>query len=370
MRRRPPLSATALLALVLLVVSCGQKAPNQPVVAGDEGPAPTKSNTASSELQTTTSKAPAPTWPLTGMPLADVALANHPVVVVKIDNHPDARPHAGLNQADIVYELKVEGITRFAALFHSEDANPVGPIRSARQSDINLIANLNRPLMMWSGGNPGVTGEVKDAEAAGMLTDVSHSVGAAFYFRDNRRSAPHNLYANISDIRANFTPAGAGGPWPMFLYRQGNEPQLPTAVDAAGMSVDFGTGGVVQFVWDAHAGCWARFQNGAAFRDAEGRQVCPQNVVVEHIGYGVSEIDARSPKALTVGEGDAWVLSAGKVVVGRWKRESPQAMPILTDHTGALVKLTAGRTWIELPEIGSPVNQLDPASAVQLLSAR
>ncbi len=266
--------------------------------------------------------------------------------------------------------MKVEGITRFAALFHSEDANPVGPIRSARQSDINLLANLNRPMMLWSGGNPGVTAEVKDAEAAGMLIDVSHSVGAAFYFRDNRRSAPHNLYANISDLRANFTPAGAGGPWPMFLYRQAGEPLPPTASNAAGMAVDFGTGGVVEFVWDEQAGCWARFQNGAAFRDIDGRQVCPQNVVIEHIGYGISEIDARSPKALTVGEGDAWVLSAGTVVVGRWKRDTPQAMPVITDQTGAPVKLTAGRTWIELPEIGSPVTPIDPATAAAMLGSR
>ncbi|MCX7621677.1 MAG: DUF3048 domain-containing protein [Acidimicrobiales bacterium] len=261
-------------------------------------------------------------------------------------------------------------MTRFAALFHSEDANPVGPIRSARQSDINLLANLNRPLMLWSGGNPGVTAEVKSAEAEGLLIDVSHSVGAAFYFRDNRRAAPHNLYASISDIRANFTPPGAGGPLPMFTYRKGDEQLPPTASDSVGLAVDFGSGGVVQFVWDPQAGCWARFQNGSPFRDADGRQVCPQNVVVEHIGYGVSEIDARSPKALTVGEGDAWVLTAGKVVVGHWKRESPKAMPVLTDAAGSVVRLTPGRTWVELPEVGAPVTPVDPGAAAGMLASR
>ena len=72
-------------------------------------------------------------------------------MVVKIDN-VDAEPQSGLNQGDIVYEEIVEGrATRFAAVFNSKESNPVGPIRSGRTQDINLLGNLNDPVFVWSG---------------------------------------------------------------------------------------------------------------------------------------------------------------------------------------------------------------------------
>ena len=84
---------------------------------------------------------------------------------MKIDNHRDARPHAGLNQADVVYEEIVEGITRFFAIFHSTDADPIGPIRSARTTDVDLLNQLNRPLFAWSGGNADVVQRIGNANA-------------------------------------------------------------------------------------------------------------------------------------------------------------------------------------------------------------
>src|SRR5207253_6764610 len=77
--------------------------------------------------------------PLTGLPM-DIVRSKRPVLVVKIDNAPKARPQIGLNQADVVFEEGVEGgITRFAALFHSEESKPVGPVRSARSTDIKIV---------------------------------------------------------------------------------------------------------------------------------------------------------------------------------------------------------------------------------------
>ena len=79
-----------------------------------------------------------------------------PALVVKVDNAWGAWPQSGLNEADVVFEILVEGISRFAAVYQSESAGLVGPIRSARTSDLNLVAMLNRPLFAWSGGNQGV----------------------------------------------------------------------------------------------------------------------------------------------------------------------------------------------------------------------
>ena len=91
---------------------------------------------------TTTTEPKGPVAPLTGLPNDDATLLTRPAVVVKLDNHPDARPQTGLNLADIVFEENVEMLTRFAAVFHSQIPEPVGPIRSGRTQDINLLGSL------------------------------------------------------------------------------------------------------------------------------------------------------------------------------------------------------------------------------------
>ena len=177
MRRRvvgPAGVAAGLLLVAGAAAGCGAEAST---------PQPTSSTAeaTTSTAQETTTTAPAPvvpTWPLTGVPTDDAEGLLQPAIVVKVDNSPQARPHAGINQADIVYELQVEGITRFMEIFHSQTPDRIGPVRSARSSDINLLSNLSRPLLLWSGGNPGVTNEVLRAQENGLLVDLVHG-GAA-----------------------------------------------------------------------------------------------------------------------------------------------------------------------------------------------
>src|SRR5207237_3959294 len=109
--------------------------------------------------------------PLTGLPM-DIVRARRPVLVVKIDNAPKARPQIGLNQADVVFEEGVEGgITRFAALFHSEMSKPVGPVRSARSTDIKIVSALHHPLFAYSGANALFKQYVHDAPLVDVGVD-------------------------------------------------------------------------------------------------------------------------------------------------------------------------------------------------------
>ncbi|MCB1260675.1 MAG: DUF3048 domain-containing protein [Acidimicrobiales bacterium] len=368
MSRRGPIAVLAGLALVG-AAACSSGG-DQPVAAGVTT---TEAPTTSAGESTTTTAAPTPTWPLTGIETADPA-AGRPAVAVKLDNHPDARPHTGINDADLVYELKVEGITRLAAIFHSTDANPVGPIRSARSSDINLLANLARPLLLWSGGNPGVTDMVTRAASVNGLVDVSHSVGNAHYFRGSDRAAPHNLYANMSDIRAEFTPGDATPPVALFTYRKAGEASSGDATP--GVTIDFGNNVLVDYVWDPARSCFARYQvdynhprGSSAFVDSTGTQACPANVVVMNIEYGISSADANSPEAVTVGQGDGLVLSDGKAVPIRWKRDLPISVPTITDAAGNPVGLTPGKTWVALPEAAdAPIHPMDAGTAQSLLA--
>lgn len=384
MRRRLTTPAATAVMMCLLVAACGhQDAPLE--TSSSVAPARFRGAVGGSSVpqEQAASSTPVPwavipIWPLTGQLLGDFDASNHPAAVVKIDNAPDARPHTGLSKADIVYEMKVEGITRFAAIFHSEDSDPVGPVRSARSSDLNIVSNLNKPYLLWSGGNAGVTGEVEHAEALGFVVNLSEDVLPDRYFRDHQRQAPHNLYTRMGDVRQQMSLLSGYQPPPLFAYHNTDEPLASTALDTPGMAVNFGGGVRVDYVWDAERGGWDRFQvderhpkGREAFVDASGGQISPQNVVIMFTQYGVSEVDARSPKAYTVGEGDAVVLTDGKAFIGHWKRDSPVTSPVLTDSDGNLIGLTPGKTWIALPELGTPgAVPLDPLEAQQLLARR
>ena len=364
-RRRTGTAVAALAAVALLGSACSSGS------TVEASPTSIEPTTTSTTAAPTTTAAPAPTWPLTGVPQPAGAAAGVPAVAVKIDNSPDARPHAGLTQADLVYEVRVEGITRFAAVFHSAAADPVGPVRSARSTDIDLLGNLHRPLLVWSGGNPNVTGEVKRAEADGLLVDVSHSVGAPNYWRQSGRVAPHNLFTNVSAIRDGYAPADATPPGPLFAYRTPEAPVNGTEVP--GIQVDFGLGVVVQYVWDPARACWARFQSdsqhqgeSSAFVDESGTQVCPVNVVVQLAEYVPSSADARSPQALTVGEGPLVVATAGKLINGTWSRPAREAAMAMTSEDGSPIGLTPGVTWVAVPQVGSGVGALAPEVAAPL----
>ena len=131
----------------------------------------------------------------------------------KIDNIGAARPQTGLNQADVVFEEIVEAqLTRFAAVFHSQGSNPVGPIRSGRTQDVDLLSGLNQPLFLWSGGNPGVTAAIDNSD----FISINHSGGGGGSTAPTAPS-PHNLYNNTDAVWAQTTPE-AGRPSPLFRY--------------------------------------------------------------------------------------------------------------------------------------------------------
>ena len=319
-----------------------------------------KKNASPADSSTSTTVA-LPTFPLTGLPAADAATrGDHPAIVVKMDNSPDARPQTGIQRADVVYELLVEGITRFALVFHSELPEPVGPVRSARSSDIDLVSDLSRPLFAWSGGNPGVEAEVAAAARKGLLTDASYSAAFDAYFRSTDRVAPHNLYVNLPKLLELKAPAGQGAPAPLFTYRSADA--AVGGIAATGFSVDFGGGTISDHLWDDSLGGWRRFQidsthgrGDSATMDRAGGQVAPANVVVMFTEYGQSPSDSRSPMALTVGSGRAIVYTAGRAIEATWSRPDAASPAVLRDAGGSVIALTPGRTWVELPRTGSTV---------------
>src|SRR3954447_11971122 len=308
----------------------------------------TATSSAGSTASPTTTIPADPVMPLTGLPITDPAAAARVALVVKIDNHPDARPQSGLNQADIVFEENVEQLTRFAAVFQTNEPDPVGPIRSGRTQDVELLGSLNKPIFAWSGGNAGVTKAINSSDF--VVANVQTNARAASKsYRSHDRAVPHHLYAQGSGL-FTMAPAGATPPPQQFAYRKTGE----TSAGDASKGVDLKMDGVnVSWAFDPGSGQYRRFQGGKAHNDAALGQVNAQNVVVLVVDYVPSPVDAHSPEAQTTGTGEVFAFSDGKVVHGTWKRPDRLVPYTLTADDGSPIKLTPGRTWVELARVDS-----------------
>ena len=297
--------------------------------------------TAGSDVATTSTIAIVPTYPLTGLPVTELLTDGRPALVVKIDNHPDARPQKGLNEADIVFEENVENLTRFAAVFHSTNTDIVGPIRSGRTQDVDLLGSLNKPIFIWSGGNAKVSAAIDGSD----LVAVDETRAGQAMFRDHSRKAPHNLYGTLAELY-KFSPPDGSPPPQQFLYRPAGA--AAPGADAVGVKVSM-DGIRVRWQWDASTGRYLRFSDEKAHDDAvNGAQVYTNNVVVLNVAYKPSAADEHSPEAQTEGYGVAWVFTAGKVIKGSWVRADRLQPFTLSDADGNPILLTPGHTFIEL----------------------
>lgn len=270
-----------------------------------------------------------------------------PAVVVKVSNNSSASRRAliGLDQADVVFEERIEAsATRFAAVFHSELPANVGPVRSGRTTDIAILRGLGQPVLGYSGANPGVTRQFAAARDNGWFTPVVNTDRAPFA-RDGRYTSPDNLFVDPASLGA----CGNGGtPSAIFSYGAATS----TSAQAAS-SVSLQARSPYRFAWDAGSGTWLRSQDGTAHVTREGRRLAPENVVVLFVPYIQSQIDASSVDAQTTGSGSAWILRDGTITIGSWSRANASAGYRLTDANGTVTRLHTGQTWVVLAPAGS-----------------
>ena len=285
--------------------------------------------------------------PLTGAPLdgAD-GIPNRPALAVKMPNNRKAMPQTGLNEADIVFEQIInDGVTRFVAVFHSQGSDPVGPIRSGRAQDVDILTNLDSPLFAWSGGNDGVTGVVNNSSLVSL--NYVRGFADAYYRRDGRGGAPHNLFSS-TDALWSFTPGDFALPPQVFAYMLPDE----TAVGdpASIIEIDLDSIGV-RWDYDSSSGQYLRSQYGEPHMSELSGQVSADNVVVLFVDYQRSPFDWKSPEAQTIGKGQALIFTDGVARAGVWQRTSNADMwNLYTDETlSEPIGLSDGRTWVELP---------------------
>ncbi|HEV7888070.1 MAG TPA: DUF3048 domain-containing protein [Acidimicrobiales bacterium] len=282
--------------------------------------------------------------PLTG---TKANVANRPALFVKVGNSPGARPQSGLDRADVVIEEAVEGgLTRLAAVFQSQDAPSVGPVRSLRQTDTALLDLFGQPVVAHSGAVP----DVLAALYASAGLDLGRQARPGLYQARAERPAPDNLFVGTEKLRA--AVRSARRTLTLFDYSA----RSPAGVPASSVTLRFGT--VVEYRWDAACGCHLRSQDGRPHVDDHGRQLRATNVVVLFTGYTTAAgvVDAAGAPVLTtsvVGRGQAWVFRNGQRVEATWTRSSSREALRVTTADSRPVALAPGTTWVELAPLGS-----------------
>jgi hypothetical protein len=204
---------------------------------------------------------------------------------------------------------------------------------------------LNRPLFANSGGNGGVRYEMSQS----TLVDVGNSVVPPAYYREDNRVVPHNLFTSTTELWNSPQARSGGTPPALFSFRSPNAALPASAQPIQGVTIRFPTR--IDYDWNGSG--WARTQSGRRHVDSDGVQVAPANVIVQFVTYRQSGADPNSPEAVVVGSGDAWILTAGKMILGTWSRNDNQSVSVYTDGEGRPITLTPGNTWIELPRPGT-----------------
>ncbi|MFL6240760.1 MAG: DUF3048 domain-containing protein [Actinomycetes bacterium] len=339
MRRFPRTHAATLAAAATVVTLTACGGGSHKVVA-TAPPSPTPSVTPAPSP-----KPPPNVSPLTGLPGG----RGKPVLVVKIDNTAPAHPQVGINAADVVYLEQVEGgLTRLAAVFSSAVPPTVGPVRSARQTDIDLFSQYGKVAYTYSGGQPAVVAMLHRAN----LYLEPDGYGGGWFRGGGGRHAPYNLFAapgKLLSARPHAAKVHDIG------FRFG--PMLAGMRPSAGFDAYFGHAQVT-WRWRGARHGYVLSMDGSAADVVGHGQIVASNVIVQYVSVVASKLhDVNhnvTPYTHTVGHGSAVFFRDGHAVTGTWSRR--------TAHSGTTwmvgrkrYPMRPGRTWIILVPTSSRI---------------
>ncbi|MBD0418292.1 DUF3048 domain-containing protein [Streptomyces sp. TRM S81-3] len=263
-----------------------------------------------------------------------------PVLAVKIDNVPAARPQTGLDAADVVYVEPVEGgLSRLMAVYATRLPERVGPVRSARESDLELLRQFHRPTLAFSGAQSRLLPLI---DAAPLRAETPGRTPGA-YVRDGGRPVPHNLYVHPGRL----LPSAPGPSALTTGFRRGEAPT--GGRDEASRTVRYPAASFT-FTWSAAAGRWLVGMDGRPAVTAEGRRLAPATVVVQYVRMRESgfhdSLGSPTPYVESVGSGRAEVLRDGRAHDVTWRRGSAAQGTAFTAADGTPVNVADGQVWV------------------------
>ena len=296
--------------------------------------------------------------PLDGVMTTKDAAKRHPLAII-VENHPDARPQVGLDKASVVYEAIAEGgITRYMALYGTNEADKVGPVRSARTYFVDWVEGYNAWLA-HCGGNMDALDQIQSDK----VLDLDEFGDAGDYWRESVAgiATEHTMYTDTAKLRKTAADRKYSSDNNFKVYKFKNDP-TGTAKDALPQSqkvtVNFSTPqyGVV-FDYDRATNSYLRSMGGNSDKDrATDQQLKSKNVVVMTVERQATttRINENGYNMTVVGSGPAKIYIDGKQTDGTWKKDSKTSREVFLDNSGQEITFNRGQTWISvIPPEGS-----------------
>lgn len=287
--------------------------------------------------------------------LVEPAVAGRRPVAVMVENHPDSRPQSGLSKAEVVYEMVAEGgITRYMALFQ-QDADSIGPVRSARDYYAELADSWGA-LYVHVGGSPEVLELLKQGTYK-HITDVNEFYQADYFERIKTRLAPHNTYTSTSKLLEyqSLAPKDAA-PDAVHPFTFAESATAATE-PASTITINFSLPSYkALFTYDSATKKYLRTIAGKSDIDALTKeQLAPKTIIVQLTDIApIPGDDKFRVNIRTTGTGKAHVFQNGSVTTGTWKREAGKPAQYL-DASGNAIALNLGQIWIALVSKNDPV---------------
>jgi hypothetical protein len=324
------------LALSLVTVGCSPEA-RVPM------PIPTPDYTSTYETP-----APSVIAPLTGR-MIPAGTALNPSLAAKIDNHIAARPQVGLERTDIVFEELVEGgLTRYVALWQSDVPEEIGPVRSIRPMDPDIISAFGG-IVCYSGGQQRFVALMQAAPVFNAIH--GQKATADTFYRTKTKPSPHNVLVKASVIVSQHLDLPAPAQQFAFALDTASSTAFKDGAVANAVKLVFSNAAAPSWTFDGSLGKYLRAQLGVADMDSSGGQLSATNVIVIRVGIDSS---LGVPKTNLISSGEAWVSSGGKTIHATWSKGSATSPIALHDDQGVTVRLAPGNSWIELvPTAGS-----------------
>ena len=325
------------------------------------------SKVATSSTTTTAKKVAIVDCPLTGTRAPGNVVPQRAPIAMKVDNYSlgpvpaEARPQSGLDYADIIFEEQVEGaITRYAAVFQCHNApGLVGPIRSARWTDIQMLSELGHPIFVHVGGIQPVLSLITSS----ALVNLDLGLNGSLESNPAGRYAPYDTYTTTQAVWAHekqlTTP-----PSPVFTYST----KVPNGQAVTQIHLDWSDTSDIYWRWDVATGTWLRYYNVGSPSAAvikpdvlsDGVQNQAQNVIVQDVNITYGPWVENSGGGLEVeshiigNSGKAYVFRNGTMITGTWVSSAATSPTKFLDSAGKVIALEPGRTWVEIYPAGAP----------------
>ena len=350
-RRIVPSLIAAAVALALVLGGCGggSSGDDRPSSSASRSVPATTSAAPTTEPPTTPAPPPAPAVnPLTGLE----GVPAGPVIAAKIDDTAPARPQIGIDAADVVYIEQAEGgLTRLVAVYASQKPE-IGPVRSVRASDPELLAQYGGIAIVASGG----AGHALEAIANSSLVDAQYGAVPSAYYRSGSRYAPYNV---IADLAALSGAVQAGGAKDVGFQWSAADPRLAPAPAAGRVHTAVGNT-AVSFTYDGATNRFVRVINGQAQVAASGAPVSTPNVLIQfcQVAPDYDDVDVNgSPSTYTstLGAGRAVLFRDGHYLDGTWSRATLDAPTTFIAADGQPFLLNPGGVWVVLAGSTAPL---------------